>query len=483
MEATAPVTPPPIPPLPGSAAFWRSDAEGWCHPPLILTSPLLLLRVSGRGTRVETPAGELVEEHDDPAVTPFHWLEEILESLAAGGSGTDRRPFARPIFPIAAMCVNYEYGRFFNPYEHCFPHAPAATTDDILISFHTTGFCWKDGRWSLVGRPPGRETHWRKWRVPREAGDWPKPPAVADATPLPQHYAAALAVTPEEEPVARVTRAEYESAVERIHGHLAAGDIYQANLTVRFDGRTRTSAEDLFAAGIASGGERYAALVHGPGYSHVSFSPELLFRKWGRSITTTPIQGTRPRGGSPEEDGQLSGELLASAKDRAEHIMIVDLERSDIGRLCEYGSVRADPVMELTTHPTVHHLESVVTGTLRTRVTLRDIFTALFPGGSVTGAPKRRALEVIASLENRPREIYCGAMGWVDSRGDAEFNLPIRTATLHHNGRIRLYAGGAIVADSTAGGEWDELNQKLAFMRNALSLAFRSAGAIHRFPS
>src|SRR5690606_15464300 len=145
-------------------------------------------------------------------------------------------------------------------------------------------------------------------------------------------------------------------------------------------------------------------------------------------------------------------------------IMIVDLERNDIGRLCEYGTVRVDPMMQTTTHPTVVHLESSVQGTLRANIGLRELVSCMFPGGSVTGAPKRRAMEIIGQLENRPRGIYCGAMGWVDHRGDCEFNLPIRTATLYDNFRLHYYAGGGIVADSTADEEWAELHQKARFI-------------------
>lgn len=458
---------------PGAAFLHPAEGEGgWSHPPLYLPRPVLILRVTPTDTRVETPDGRIVAMSSDRLFTPFRWIEEILALLAPPEGGSERRAFLRPAFPLAAVAAAFEFGRTFTPHERCFPHAPDLEGDEFQAAFHTTGFVRADGRWKRVGRPADPGVEWKGWRPDDRDCDWPPPPEMGPDASTSRSRPPAVEAA-HEAPRPAMDSAAHAAAVARIHEHLAAGDIYQANLTVRFDGVLSTTAEMIFGEGLARGGDRYSALVRAEGCTHISFSPELLVRRWGRSIQTKPIKGTRQRLLDAEAPGR---ELLASAKDRAEHVMIVDLERNDLGRICEYGSVRVDPLMELTRHPTLVHLESTVHGILEPRAGLREIFAALFPGGSVTGAPKRRALEIIGGIENRPRGIYCGALGWVDARGDCEFNLPIRTATLFDDGRVHLHAGGGIVADSNPAEEWAELNAKLAFLADAVRVASMAPG-------
>lgn len=461
----------------GAALLWPSGDAGWSHPPLLLPTPLLVLRVNSRGTEVMTPEGEIIAASEDNVFTPFRWIDELLTAIRMNSAGTERKLFTAPAFPVATFIASYEFGRFFHPHENCFPYASQCEVDDLVVGVHATGFVLRKGRWEVVGRPPLPKALWGDWVVPERACEWPRPPVFlkCNASTEEDSWGAELMVAedidlPEPPVSAAMPPSRYNSAVQRIHHYLESGDIYQANLTARFEGRTTVRPERLFLEGLRAGGDRFAALAYGQDCAHVSFSPELLVRKWGRNLTTRPIKGTRPR---PDEEKLhiVSRDLALSEKDRAEHVMIVDLERNDLGRLCEYGSIRVDPLMEVTTHPTVLHMESTVTGTARSTVGLRDIMAAIFPGGSVTGAPKKRAMEIIGELENRPRGIYCGAMGWVDFRGDCELNLPIRTATVHGDGRLRMHAGGGIVADSTASGEWDEMQHKLAFLKNALSAA------------
>ncbi len=451
--------------------LWPSDENGWDHPPLLLPTPILILRVNRQGTRVETPEGEIIASHDDCIVTPYKWIDEIFKCLVESAKGTARKLFLRPACPVAIVGASYEFGRHINPHENCFPHADRNEVDELFVAFHATGFALMNGRWSLVGRPASRLASWRGWTIPDRLTDWPRPPMMMPDKPKSATRSPLDPIQlPGVEPKPCMSFEEYSTAIDKIKAHLAAGDIYQANMTVRFEGQTSASAERIFAAGLQEGGERYGAFVRGVGCSHVSFSPELLVRKWGRTIVTKPIKGTRPRG--DKASTQMTALALASStKDRAEHVMIVDLERNDLGRLCEYGSIRVDPLMEITTHPTVLHMESTVTGTLRSHVTWREILVSLFPGGSVTGAPKRRSMEIIGEIEQHPRGIYCGALGWIDARGDCEFNLPIRTATVFNDRRIHLYSGGGIVADSTAINEWKELHHKLKFMQMALKKA------------
>jgi para-aminobenzoate synthetase component 1 len=196
-------------------------------------------------------------------------------------------------------------------------------------------------------------------------------------------------------------------------------------------------------------------------------SPELFLRRRGQRVETRPIKGTRPRGTTPGEDAALIAELIRDPKERAEHLMIVDLERNDLGRVSAIGSVVVERYAEVESHPTVHHLVSTVAGMLRPEAGLADLLAATFPGGSISGAPKRRAMEIIAELEPWPRGPYTGALGLFDPRGDVELGLAIRTAVVA-DGMVRYHAGGGIVADSDPEREWAEAWLKTAAVRLAL---------------
>ncbi len=470
--STNPFRLPDLKDLPGSAVFWPCGSEGWDHPPILFSNPVLLLRVNRhKGTTVETPEGKVIAQHDDCVVTPFQWIDEILGCLDASARGTSRKLFLRPACPVATVAMAYEYGRFFNPHEHCFPHARDAEIDDMIVGFHTTGFARMDGKWSLMGRPASRRTQWRDWKIDEASTAWPRPPLIGREEYIEEDSSAIYGSRHGIPlPAGCMSEADYGRAFDAIQRHLHVGNIYQANLTVRFDGKYPSRPERVFRRGLEDSGDRYAGLFRAKDCTHVSFSPELFVRKWGRSICTRPIKGTRPFK-TEDELQDAARHLAASEKDKAEHIMIVDLERNDLGRICEYGSVRVDPLMEVTSHPSLLHMESTIFGTLRSRVTCREVLAALFPGGSVTGAPKKRAMEVLGELENRPRGIYCGALGWIDSRGDMEFNLPIRTATFYDDQRVQLHAGGGIVADSDIRDEVAEMRAKLGFMLKAMRAA------------
>jgi para-aminobenzoate synthetase component 1 len=196
-----------------------------------------------------------------------------------------------------------------------------------------------------------------------------------------------------------------------------------------------------------------------------SISPERFLRWWpdGR-VETRPIKGTRPRGASPEADAALIAELQSSEKDLAEHVMIVDLERNDLGRVCEPGSVRVSRAWALETHPTVHHLVSVVEGRLEAQTRLSALLEATFPGGSITGAPKLAAVGIIDALEPSRRGLYCGAIGYLDAAGGGDLNIAIRTAWTDSS-TAYYQAGGGIVWDSDAAEEWAEtLTKARAFV-------------------
>jgi para-aminobenzoate synthetase component 1 len=264
------------------------------------------------------------------------------------------------------------------------------------------------------------------------------------------------------------TRAEYLCAVERVKEYIAAGDIYQANLSQRFAAPLAMPPAALYQRLRAASPAPFAAYLDAGRFQVLSSSPERLLRVRGGIVETRPIKGTRPRGRTPEEDARLAAELGVSAKDRAELVMIVDLERNDLGRVCEFGSVRVRRLLELETHPTVHHLVATVEGRLRPGLTALEALRACFPGGSITGAPKIRAMEIIEELEPVHRGFYTGAIGYAGFDGSGEWNVAIRIMVAA-GGQVTFSAGGGIVADSVPELEYEETLHKRRAIRWALN--------------
>jgi anthranilate synthase component 1 len=273
--------------------------------------------------------------------------------------------------------------------------------------------------------------------------------AVEDARPVP--VASLLEEMPERH-LARVRAAKE---------YIAAGDIYQANLSRpwRLELRDTEDAARVYAALRSANPAPFAASVRFAGMTILSSSPERLMRISGRELSTRPIAGTRPRLGDAEQQLRDRAELVGHPKERAEHIMLIDLERNDLGRVCEAGSVQVNEYMVTETYAHVHHIVSNVRGTLREDRTPIDALRALFPGGTITGCPKVRCMQIIAELEGEGRGAYTGSLGWLGDDGDADFNILIRTLTM--NGRhIELRAGGGIVADSIPERELEETRAK-----------------------
>ena len=243
--------------------------------------------------------------------------------------------------------------------------------------------------------------------------------------------------------------ADYARAFDRLQEYLRAGDLYQANLTRRFDAPCTLDAPALYARLRRAAPAPYAGLLDDPARAIVSASPELFLARRGARLVTRPIKGTRPRDPDPARDAALAEELLASAKDRAEHVMIVDVHRNDLGRVCDYGSVTVPALAAHEAFTTVHHLTSTIEGRLRGGPAAGSwpAIAAAFPAGSITGAPKRRACEVIEELEPTRRAFYCGALGWWDLSGDFALNVAIRTILLAA-GTATFQSGGGIVIDS-----------------------------------
>ncbi len=258
----------------------------------------------------------------------------------------------------------------------------------------------------------------------------------------------------------------YARAFDTVHGLIGAGDIYQANLTFPLRLEASGTPQALYAALCAVQPVRFGALIEGAGLPAIlSRSPELFFRTDAEgTIETRPMKGTQPRSDDPAEDARRRYFLQSDEKNRAENLMIVDLLRNDISRVSVPGSVRVPALFSIETYETVHQMTSRVAADLAPGTTLSDILRALFPCGSITGAPKIRAMEILARLEPAPRDIYCGTIGWAAPDGRSEFNVAIRTLMVE-GGHARLGVGGGVVYDSTAHGEYEEALWKARFAR------------------
>jgi para-aminobenzoate synthetase component 1 len=269
------------------------------------------------------------------------------------------------------------------------------------------------------------------------------------------------------------TRDSYCRMVETALEHIAAGDIYQVNLSQRFLAEVASAPAALYRSLRRAAPAPFLAYVSLGEARIASSSPERFVRVRGRVIETWPIKGTRPRGATPAEDAALRDELIRSEKDRAENVMIVDLERNDLGRVCTIGSVAVPALCEVSSHSNVHHFESRVVGTLRDDAGPAEILRALFPGGSITGTPKIRSVQIIDALEPVRRGVYTGALGYWDVRGDCDWNIAIRTMVAA-GGTVSFHAGGGIVADSTPEGEYEETLVKASGMMRALGARFQA---------
>ncbi len=267
-----------------------------------------------------------------------------------------------------------------------------------------------------------------------------------------------------------VGRRAYGNAARKVFDYIAAGDCYQVNLTFPMAARLVSGTTlGLYGAFRRTGAVGHGAYVDlGVGPVVVSRSPELFFKVERGKISTRPMKGTRPRGKDAAEDAAIIADLRGDEKDRAENLMIVDLLRNDISRLAQVGTVKVPALYAIESYATVHQMTSTVEGMLEAPATLPGLMAALFPCGSVTGAPKIRAMEIIRELERSARGVYCGAVGWMSPDGDADFSVAIRTLSVTGDG-IVMNVGGGLTHGSTVQGEWEEALWKARFVKAAVS--------------
>ncbi len=316
---------------------------------------------------------------------------------------------------MAAGYVNYEGAFCFGLY------------DDLLVYRHA------DQSWLAIGEP------------------------ALDAERFPQPKPRAEKLSFE----SKITHGKYCAMVERAKEYIAAGDIYQVNLSRRFAAPWSGDALQFYGALRHYSPAPYAAYLDLGGRAVLSSSPELFLQMSGRAIRTRPIKGTRPRHADAAADALAEYDLITSPKEIAELVMITDLERNDLGRVCEYGSVRAAELLKLERYEQVFHLVSTVEGRLRGETGHVAALQSCFPGGSITGAPKKRAREIIAELEPEPRGLYTGAIGYFGFNGESQFNIAIRTVIVE-TGIAHFHTGAGIVADSVPAKEYEETQHKAA---------------------
>jgi len=388
---------------------------------------------------------------------PFLALRNLLAVHRHGAPGS-----TPPLLAGAVGWVSYEAGRLVEPLRVARPPAPGLP--DLCFAFYET---------IAACDLPRRELSLATGGLTGPRGDMgPRQAARAEAllaqlrdlgrlkrTANPFRLTSPLETT--------VPRAGYTEAVESIRDSIARGDIYQADLTrqltASWTGDPWTLARRLRAVSPAP----FAAYLNFGRIRAVSASPERFLCLRGRRIETRPIKGTRPRGTDPRTDRALALELVRSEKDMAEHMMIVDVERNDLGRICESGSVAVPEPAALEVFPQVFHLTSTVEGRLRRGLTAADALRAMVPGGSIAGAPKIRAQEILAGLEPGPRGLYTGALGYIAFSGACDFSIVIRTVVLEGS-RLSAGIGGGIVADSDPDREWEETEDKARGLRLAL---------------
>jgi para-aminobenzoate synthetase component 1 len=262
---------------------------------------------------------------------------------------------------------------------------------------------------------------------------------------------------------------EYTDSIENVKKYLEEGDIYQANISQRFSGPFEGDSWELYLKLRTSNPGAFSAYISNPDIVILSSSPELFISLNDKNIQTRPIKGTTPRGNDLKEDNKFANQLTKSIKDQAENVMIVDLMRNDLGKVSSIGSVKVSKLFELEKHPTVWHLVSTIDATLSPRYGPVDLLRQCFPGGSITGAPKIRAMEIIEEIEPDRRGVYCGSIGYIGFNGNMSTNIAIRTMTLEDN-IIVFHSGGGIVSDSDPMSEYDETIDKAKGLMTALDI-------------
>ncbi|MPZ45534.1 MAG: aminodeoxychorismate synthase component I [Betaproteobacteria bacterium] len=421
---------------------WAVLLDGGRHDPgqsrydIIAAEPWATIVTRAGMSEVRTHTGGRISPDD-----PFGLLRELLQPAAAAASPA---PFAGG----AIGYFGYDLGRRLErlPYlaadDEQLPELAVGLYDWAVVIDHQQGQAWL----ASAGRVPETEQRW-----PALEERFSRP--AAERLRVPFRTLSSIR--------SNMTRSQYLAAFERIARYIDEGDCYQVNLAQRFEVRASGDPWTAYQALRVLNPAPYSAYLNLPFAQVLSASPERFLHLRDGQVETRPIKGTRPRAGHPRLDAERAQELHESAKDRAENVMIVDLLRNDLAKSCRPGSVRVPRLFEVESFASVHHLVSTVTGELAPGRDALDLLRGCFPGGSITGAPKVRAMQIIEELEPHRRGVYCGSIGYIGYDGAMDSNIAIRTL-VYRSGYARFWAGGGIVADSVGADEYQETLDKAA---------------------
>ncbi|MBT2971806.1 MAG: aminodeoxychorismate synthase component I [Candidatus Thiodiazotropha sp. (ex Ctena orbiculata)] len=409
---------------------------------IISADPDCVLVTRGEQTRIQRRDGTVALSTDDP----FQLLREALGPIVDGIDGI-------PFCGGAIGYFGYDLGRRLE-------RLPSLAEDmeqlpDMAVGIHDWSLVvdHQERRSRLVGQNPARLERYRR-RLLRAAEQTGKNRPAADYRVL-------------GEVCSNMTREEYLASIARIKRYILDGDCYQVNFAQRFSAAAEGDPWHAYSLLRQLNAAPFAAYMNTPYCQVLSTSPERFLEVRDGLVETKPIKGTAPRGEDPIEDMMLAEMLKNSPKDQAENLMIVDLLRNDLGKVCATGSVEVPELFKLESYARVHHLVSKVQGTLAPGKDALSLMRACFPGGSITGAPKLRSMEIIEELEPHRRGVYCGSIGYIGFNGDMDSNIAIRTL-VHSDGITRLWAGGGIVADSDPEAEYRETYHKASALLDLL---------------
>jgi para-aminobenzoate synthetase component 1 len=439
------------------------------HYSLMGSDPFLIMRSRGRDINLIRPDGEKAVSGN-----PFDVLGELLQEYKLDGN-----PTALPCVGGAVGYLSYDLGHFIEK-------LPSKAVDDLQVpecylGFYdavaifdnlegrayiaSTGFPEKGSNWQARAQARLEELKRRVVQAPRLEEDKP--------SYLDQPASKQVNLR------SNFTHEGYLEAVQRARDYIIAGDIFQVNLSQRFEADMPLPPYKLYQRLRKINPAPFASYLNFDGLAVVSASPERFLLLSGDCVETRPIKGTRPRGKDPARDEALARELVSSFKDKAEHVMIVDLERNDIGRVCRFGTVRVSELMALEKYATVFHLTSTVEGRLRPGKNAVDLLKATFPGGSISGAPKVRAMEIIDELEPTRRSVYTGSTGYLSFDGNLDLNIVIRTILVKKD-KAYFQVGGAVVYDSDPEAEYVETLDKAKALIQALSMVPQLVSEVSR---
>jgi para-aminobenzoate synthetase component 1 len=429
------------------------DAGRWS---ILAARPRLVFEATGTRWSITTDADSVESGDDDPLAA----LAALVRRFRLADPADEPDPELPPFRGGLIGFIGYDLAPRLERLPRRAPRD--SRIPDIRLALYDTAIAVDAKKrlvhvhaWDLTGEGrPATERRCKGWSAAIECA-FRKPQRVARESASASHL------------VSSFDRETYVKTVRRVLEYIAAGDVFQVNLSQRFSARGSFDPLDLYLRLRDRSPAPFAAYLRWDDLAVVSASPEWFYQTRGDRIVTRPIKGTRPRGQTEADDARLASELAASPKDRAELAMIVDLERNDLGRVCRYGSVVVRDALRIESFAQVHHLVATVEGRIRPGIGPVDVIRAMFPGGSITGAPKIRAMEIIDELEPNRRSLYTGAIGYLSRGGSSAFNIAIRTILVEGD-RASYQVGGGIVADSDPEDEYEETLAKGRALRAVL---------------